>query len=155
MHPTHEQVSAPADTTTPGTGDTSATPARVLRDAASYLSRHGWVQGSYYDQTATVFTPAACLVGAIGMVCYGGPVDAPALHHDAPGWSDFDSAVSYLDEELTDEYGMDVYTWNDTPGRNAADVIATLYEMADLCGIETSIRAVYTGGSTEPFGGAR
>ncbi len=58
----------------------AVTPAATLRATALYLDRHGWCQGSYYDATAVCFTPAACLVGAIGMVCYGGPVDAPALN---------------------------------------------------------------------------
>ncbi|WP_449369304.1 DUF6197 family protein, partial [Actinoplanes awajinensis] len=68
-------------------GDESAdTHSTVLRSAALYLERHGWIQGSYYDATSGVFTPPACTVGAIGMVCYGGPVDAPAQMFDDPHW---------------------------------------------------------------------
>ena len=43
-------------TQTPVT-DATVTPARTLRAAARYLTRHGWIQGNYYDQAATVFTP--------------------------------------------------------------------------------------------------
>jgi len=121
MNPTHN----PAETV-------SATPARTLRDAASYLARHGWIQGCYYDQTATAFTPAACLVAAIGMVCYGGPVDAPALNYDDPGWGDFEDAVCWLDGFLLSTYGVDVYEFNDAKGRTAAEVIAALHAAAGL-----------------------
>src|SRR5256885_13019108 len=92
-------------TTTLPTTSTSTAPmtvvSRTLRDAGSYLTRHGWVQGSYYDQTAQGFTPAACLVGAIGSVCYGGPVDAPAQHFHAPGFAEFEAAVAFLDRYLS------------------------------------------------------
>lgn len=117
-------------TDTPVTAQT-VTPARTLRAAAQYLVRHGWIQGCYYDPAATVFTPAACLVGAIAMVCYGGPVEAPAQHFDTPEWADFDAAVSVLDQYLVEVHGMDVYSFNDAPGRCATDVRAYLYFAAD------------------------
>ncbi|WP_446213995.1 DUF6197 family protein [Micromonospora sp. IBSANI012] len=109
------------------------TPARTLRDAALYLSRYGWIQGAYYDQAATCFTPAACTVGAIGMVCYGGPVDAPAQMFDAPEFVDFEAAVTLLDTYLREIYPCDmgVYSFNDTPGRTRDEVIAALNAAAD------------------------
>jgi hypothetical protein len=74
-------------------------------------------------------------VGAIGMVCYGAQVDAPAQHFEDPGWSDFEAAVAYLDryldQHLADPDGTDVYSFNDTPGRTADQVTATLREAAD------------------------
>ncbi|MFC8618830.1 hypothetical protein ACFT9M_20790 [Micromonospora purpureochromogenes] len=122
MHATQNQVT-----------EQVTTPARTLRDAALYLSRHGWTQGAYYDQTATCFTPAACTVGAIGMVCYGGPVDAPAQMFDAPEFADFEAALTYLDRYLCEvnPYDTDTYSFNDTPGRTRAQVIATLNAAAD------------------------
>jgi hypothetical protein len=108
----------------------ATTPARVLREAAVYLTRRGWVQGCYYDQTATVFDPAACTVGAIGMVCYGGPVDAPALNHTDPGFAAFEAAVAYLDGWLIEHYGQDVYSFNDTPGRAVCDVVVSMRSAA-------------------------
>ena len=115
------------------------TPVRVLRDAAAYLDRHGWIQGGYYDQTATVYTPAACLVGALAMVCYGGPVEAPAQHFDDPGWDTFEATVTYLDLYLYTRYGhvpstsipMNVYDFNDAPGRIGEHVVQVLREAAD------------------------
>jgi hypothetical protein len=107
------------------------TPATTLRAAALYLDRHGWIQGSYYDPAATVFTPAACTVGAIGMVCYGGPVDAPAQHFDDPGWDDFETAVAYVDRYLIVEHDLDVYSFNDAKGRTADQVRAVLRAAAD------------------------
>jgi hypothetical protein len=107
------------------------TPARVLRNAALYLERHGWIQGAYYDGTSGVFTPAACLVGAIGMVCYGGPVDAPAQHFDDPGFLDFEEAVLHLDRYLLVEDGSESYEFNDAKGRRVADVTYVLRQAAD------------------------
>jgi hypothetical protein len=126
MHPTHLLPTNGAELTP----DTT-TPALTLRAAALYLDRHGWCQGSYYEQTATVFTPAACTVGAIGMACYGGPVDAPALNFDDPGWADFDKAVAYLDLYLLHRHDSDVYSFNDTKGRTAEQVTAALRSAAD------------------------
>ncbi|GEM_PF-1606813 len=130
MQPTHTQVAEPA--TDPVTAQT-VTPARALRAAALHLTRHGWVQGSYYDQTAAVFTPAACVVGAIGMVCYGGPVEAPAQHFDQPGWAEFEAAVTHLDRFVSAWHGADsAYGFNDEPGRNAQEVLDVLAEAADV-----------------------
>jgi hypothetical protein len=104
--------------------------ARIQRDAARYLDRHGWIQGAYYDTTAGAFTPAACLVGAIGMVCYGGPVDAPALNFDDPGFPDFEQALAHLDRYLLDEEDCVAYDFNDARGRTKDQVIEALYNAA-------------------------
>jgi hypothetical protein len=125
-HPTLEPVTG------------TVTPARTLRDAAQYLARYGWMQGGYYDATATVFTPAACLVGAIGMVCYGGPVDAPAQAFDDPGFGWFEAANTFIDAYLAEvhdagpgERYTDAYAFNDAHGRTAEEVIATLRAAAN------------------------
>jgi hypothetical protein len=102
------------------------TVARVLRSAALYLERHGWIQGGYYDATARTFTPAACMVGAVGMVCYGGPVDAPAQHFDDPGFLDFEEALLHLDRYLLVEDGSESYEFNDAKGRRVEDVTRVL-----------------------------
>ena len=108
------------------------TPARTLRATAVYLARHGWVQGCLYDPSATVFTPAACLVGALGMACYGGPVDAPTLNFDDPGWPEFHEALTYLEDYLsTRRYGRDAYLFNDAKGRALAQVLGLLHEAAE------------------------
>ena len=65
------------------------------------------------------------------MVCYGGPVDAPALNFDDPGWPDFETAYEYLDRYLLDRYEQVSYEFNDTRGRTEADVILVLSEAAD------------------------
>ncbi|AXO37774.1 hypothetical protein [Micromonospora sp. B006] len=115
------------------------TPARTLRDAALYLSRHGWTQGAYYDATSGSFTPPACLVGAVGMVCYGGPVDAPAQMFDAPEFADFNAALTYLDWYLALRFAdsqyyerLDTaYDFNDAKGQTADAVIAVLNAAAN------------------------
>jgi hypothetical protein len=123
MQPTHTPI-AP-------TSATSTIPA-TLRDAASYLRRHGWIQGAYYDCDVAP-TPAACTVGAIAMVCYGSPVQAPALMFEHPGFAQFDAAVSYLDGTLRDECDQEsVYTWNDDRARTVGDILHMLSEVAEL-----------------------
>ncbi|GID91679.1 hypothetical protein ACFQFC_01365 [Amorphoplanes digitatis] len=111
-------------------GEAPGTVARVLRSAAQYLERHGWIQGAYYDATSGSFTPPACLVGAIGMVCYGGPVDAPAQHFDDPGFLDFEEAVLHLDRYLLAEDGSESYEFNDARGRRVEDVCRVLRDAA-------------------------
>jgi hypothetical protein len=106
--------------------------ATTLRQTARYLSRYGWIQGCYYDQTAMVFTPAACMVGALGMVCYGGPCDAPAQMFDAPGFAEFEQALAYLDDFLAVGYGLNSFQFNDTKGRTEPQVIAELCRAAQL-----------------------
>jgi hypothetical protein len=106
------------------------TTGRVLRSAATYLERHGWIQGAYYDATTGSFTPPACMVGAIGMVCYGGPVDAPAQHFDDPGFLDFEAAVLHLDRYLLAEDSSESYEFNDAKGRRVEDVTHVLRDAA-------------------------
>src|SRR5262249_16030742 len=112
MHPTQDRAGRPADLAG-ADGRGVVTPAATLRAAARALGRHGWGRGAYYDMTYAVFTPAACLVGAIGMVCYGGPVDAPAHNFDDPGFGDFGDAVAYLDRHLWEADEVNAYSFND------------------------------------------
>jgi hypothetical protein len=116
------------DEAIPGEAPGAAAP--VLRNAALYLERHGWITGAYYDSTSQSFTPAACMVGAIGMVCYGGPVDAPAQHFDDPGFLDFEEAVLHLDRYLLAEDGSESYEFNDARGRRVEDVCRVLRDAA-------------------------
>jgi hypothetical protein len=115
---------------TVGQSEAPGTAGPVLRNAALYLERHGWIQGAYYDQTATCFTPAACMVGAIGMVCYGGPVEAPAQMFDDPGYLDFEEAVLHLDRYLMVEDGSESYEFNDVRGRTVDDITYVLRRAA-------------------------
>lgn len=131
MHPTQLRVTDPTDPATASPVTPTVTPAGTLRSASLYLARYGWVRGAYYDGTATVFTPPACMVGAIGMVCYGGPVDAPALNFDDPGFADFDEALDWLDAYLSEQFGLIAYEFNDARGTCRADVVFVLDEAAD------------------------
>jgi hypothetical protein len=72
------------------------------------------------------------MVGGIGMVCYGGPVEAPAQMFDAPGFAEFEAAITWLDVFLFTRYGFEsAYEFNDAKGRTATDVIRVLGEAAD------------------------
>jgi hypothetical protein len=141
-----------AHTEPASTGEAPGTAAQVLRSAALYLERHGWIQGAYYEQTATCFTPAACLVGAIGMVCYGGPVDAPAQHFDDPGFDDFEEAVTHLDLYLLAEDGSESYEFNDARGRTADDVITLLRKAAATPAdeVKDTLRAIHLDQEHQP-----
>jgi hypothetical protein len=103
----------------------------TLHNAATYLATHGWIQGAYYAYGGAGTCPSACTVGAIGMVCYGSPVATPAQMFDHPGFDEFETAVSFLDALLTDEYGQDVYSWNDDRARTQDDVLHVLAEVVD------------------------
>jgi hypothetical protein len=139
-------------TTTTGTPDDEpadvnnapGTAGQVLRDAALYVERYGWIQGAYYDATSQVFTPAACMVGAIAMVCYGGPVDAPAQHFDDPGYLDFEEAVLHLDRYLLVEDSSESYEFNDARGRTVEHVVYVLRQAASTPAHELidAIRAI-------------
>ncbi|MEU7875150.1 hypothetical protein [Dactylosporangium sp. NPDC049140] len=111
-------------------GNAAAEVRQTLRDTRLYLERHGWNQGEYYDATSGRFTPPACLVGAVGIVCYGGPVDAPAQMFDDPGFGSFEQAVGFLDLYLSHRFGLNVYDYNDAKGRIFAEVSAMLEQAA-------------------------
>lgn len=117
----------PVDLVTETSDETTA---RVLRDAATYLELHGWIQSAYYDAGSGSFSPPACMVGAIGVVCYGGPVDAPAQQFDDPGFLDFEAAVLHLDRYLLAEDGSESYEFNDAKGRRLEDVTHVLRDAA-------------------------
>lgn len=114
----------------PDPGEAPGTAAVVLRSAALYLERYGWIQGAYYDSTPGRFTPPACMVGAIGMACYGGPVEAPAQHFDDPGFLDFEEAVLHLDRYLMVEDSSESYEFNDVRGRTVDQVTEVLRNAA-------------------------
>ena len=127
-----------------GATEAPGTAGAVLKSAATYLERHGWIQGAYYDATAVIFTPAADMVGAIAMACYGGPVEAPAQHFTDPGFLDFEEAVLHLDRYLLVYDGSVSYEFNDAKGRQFTDVLRVLRQAADTPVFELldAIRAI-------------
>ncbi len=70
------------------------------------------------------------MVGAIAMVCYGGPVEAPAQHFDDPGYLDFEEAVLHLDRWLLVQDGCEAYEFNDAKGRRFEDITYALRQAA-------------------------
>jgi hypothetical protein len=133
MHPTHHPPIHRTD---------ASAPALILRDAAWYLTRHGWTQGLMYTDPARP-TPAACAVGAIKMAVCGDPLaDLTGDHAD-----DYEAALEafagHLDRvfyvwgvtDLGDPAApADVIAdWNDHRDRTADQVIAALRAAADAC----------------------
>src|SRR5262245_10189362 len=131
MEPTHNPAPE-AGTLSCTTATVEPSVGRTLREVARYLSEHGWVQGAYYDATGGSFSPPCCLVGALGMVCYGGPVDAPAQNFDDPGFARFEATLTYLDGVLSDRFGQISYEFNDTRGRTFPAVVYAVLLAADL-----------------------
>jgi hypothetical protein len=153
-------VRTTSDTATPTAASPLITPAVTLRAAATYIVRYGWCQGGYYEQTGRGILPAACIVAAIGMVCYGYQVDAPAMNFEDPGWGDFEAAVAWLDRYLAARYGLDdnglpveAYSFNDARGRLVQEVIATLREAAHQWDTEHAPRTEPAEGPTQPVDG--
>src|SRR5215472_4086506 len=127
MQPTQNRI-----TCGPAQPVDAETVAFTLRDAAKYLRLYGWIQGAYFDTDTDPFKPPACTVGAIAMVCYGHPYEAPAQRFGQHGHNEFEATVSYLDQILKDTYGQDdVYTWNDDRARTVGEVIRVLHQVAD------------------------
>jgi hypothetical protein len=123
----------PTDSQATATGDhDDERVAETLRAAAQYLAEHGWIQGSYYDPAAEVFTPAACLVGAIAIVCYGGPNETPAEHLDTPEGRLFEATLKYLDAYLLALHGVVAYEFSDEKGRTVDHVLMVLDDAADI-----------------------
>ncbi|GIJ52468.1 hypothetical protein Val02_93540 [Virgisporangium aliadipatigenens] len=126
----------------PGDSDSEVgfSPANTLRDMVLYTDRYGWVQGDYYDRTAVVLFPPACIVAGLGMVCYGERVDAPALHFEHPGFGEFEAAMAWLERYLVDRFPdgddngnpMTAYGFNDARGRTYEEVRAVVLAAADL-----------------------
>ncbi|GIJ52475.1 hypothetical protein Val02_93610 [Virgisporangium aliadipatigenens] len=116
------------------------TPANTLRDMVLYTDRYGWNQGDYYDRTAAVLFPPACIVAGLGMVCYGERFDAPALQFEHPGFGEFEAAMAWLERYLVDRFPdgddngnpMTAYGFNDARGRTYDQVRAVVLAAADL-----------------------
>jgi hypothetical protein len=140
MHRTQNPTASAADT-----DDRSVvTPATILRGAALYLTRHGWIQNDYYADITQPF-PAACVTGAIAMAAYGRTTPYPS-HTNAPGVRDYRRAVDvltdYLDCEAHGPYDPDSdivlpFSWNDATDRTAEQVISTLHAAAEQYDRET------------------
>jgi hypothetical protein len=137
MHPTHQQ---------PEPAQVDTTPARVLRDAATYLDRHGWTQGNFYKFFAHDPMPAACAVGAIRMAVYGKPVtgidfigepDARTLCVRAEATLADHLGIDTTDTDLRDLDTTDgIVRWNDHTNRTRFDITDALRAAAEACDAE-------------------
>jgi hypothetical protein len=119
--------------TTPASVDFS--PADVLRAAALYIERHGWLQGAFYPVHHRTAFPPACVAGAVRIAACGRLIRF---------WDDltFEETLivrradkvlaGHLDGADLDADALTVVsTWNDEDWRTATDVIRGLRGAAD------------------------
>lgn len=102
---------------------TPTTVPEVLDAAASYIEEHGWNQGSYRNDEGGV-----CAEGAIRLVC-GASLDGLAQRS-----GDIQltlAATGALESEIDPDGEIMLPSWNDIPGRTAAEVVAKLRATAE------------------------
>ena len=124
----------------PDTADPALTPADLLRGAALYLWRHGWLQGDFFDLLDDQPFPRACTLGAINICAHGRPI----LGSDDTAEDDLTDAairaMRVLAAHLDPDYGqpdnptsaIDIVSgWNDDDCRTLPDVVDALRDAAD------------------------
>jgi hypothetical protein len=133
MKATHHPLIPDVDTT-------GMTPAELLRGAALYLTRHGWLQGDFFDLLDQAAFPPACAMGAINICAHGRPIlgsddGADDAHTDAAI-----TAMRVLAASLDVDYAsgdtsvsaIDIVSgWNDDHSRTLDEVITALTDAAD------------------------
>jgi hypothetical protein len=137
MHPTQKPAVDPTDVI-------DWSPADLLRAAAVYLQRYGWIRCDYFAPARVPF-PAACATGAIRAAATG----IPAMDQYATlvGGCDPSTRRSIYAAvwALADHLGLDtepdiladdVADWNDDKARTADQVITALLTAADAYDIE-------------------
>jgi hypothetical protein len=135
--------------------DQDITPADLLRGAARYLSRYGWLQGDFFDLVDEANFPPACSLGAINIAAHGRPILSSDNTADDELTDNAIRAMRALAAYLSPEYAntvevfaymagaIDIVSgWNDEDGRTLAEVIETLTDAADDWD-----RAHHTGGA--------
>jgi hypothetical protein len=117
-------------------------PSALLRGAALYLDRHGWIKGDFFDLLTDANFPPACSLGAINICAHGNPTLSASSDADDVLSDHAIRAMRVLAAYLDDGYHLDgglngpsaidvVSGWNDEPGRTLAEVIETLNDAAD------------------------
>jgi hypothetical protein len=145
MHPTQKPVVDPTDVV-------DWSPADLLRAAALYLQRHGWIQGNFFDPAEAELFPSACAAGAIWAAATGLPRMGQNATIDSGCDASTRRSIYAALWALADRLGLDtetevlvddIATWNDDDPRTVEQVITSLRNAA----------ADYDGASTT--GGAR
>jgi hypothetical protein len=138
MHPTQNPAADPTDLV-------DWSPAELLRAAALYLQRYGWIQRNYFDPVDADPFPSACATGAIRAAATGTPrmdrwatIDGDC---DASTRRTIYGATWALADHLgidtdTDLLVDDIATWNDQDSRTREQVINALRAAADAYDID-------------------
>jgi hypothetical protein len=115
-------------------------PARVLRVAAAYLDRNGWIQRDMFADDP-VPEPAACAMGAITYAVTGRLINVFNRYSVASlrEYDVVDATAFALADDLCRsgripfvvDPVMEVECWNDAPGRTEVDVYQAMLWAAD------------------------
>ena len=123
--------------------DQDVTPADLLRGAARYLSRYGWLQGDFFNLLTKANFPPTCSLGAINIAAHGRPILGSDDTADDQLTDNAIRAMRVLAAHLYPEYGnvdeptfkvsaIDIVSgWNDAEDRTLAEVIETLTDAAN------------------------
>jgi hypothetical protein len=127
-------------------------PSALLRGAALYLNKYGWIKGDFFDLLTEQTFPPACALGAINICAHGRPiVNSDDLADDGLTDAAISAArafAAYLDSDyaagVKDTSAIDIVSaYNDHKDTILAEVVDFLHQAANDW--ET----------THPTGGAR
>lgn len=132
------------------------TPAALLRAAATYLCRYGWIKHDFFDLHSRELFPAACALGAINACAHGRPILTCTVVEDGLDLDETSELAitamrvfaAYLDSDYADgrkdTSAIDIVSgYNDHNLTTVDEVVAFLNEAAD------------DWDKTHPVGGAR
>ena len=123
--------------------DTTLTPAVLLRGAADYLTRNGWIQGDFFDLVTEANYPPACSMGAINFCAHGRAILGSDDTAEDPKTDAAIQAMrvfaAHLNIDYTDPESVAFKTsavdligdWNDDKGRTLAEVVEALHDAAN------------------------
>ncbi len=107
-------------------------PADVMRGAAAYLRRNGWIRADLYLGSGSA--PKACMDGAIMLTCYGSREAWESKQHElfGPVVDAYFAARAELKEYLaTFMGGQTIWYYNNVAWRTADEVVQVLDAAAD------------------------
>ena len=142
-------------THTPPTTDhqPGMSPAELLRGAALYLWRHGWMRGDFFDLLDDQPFPRACALGAINICAHGRPI----LGSDDTAEDALTDAAIRAMRVLAGYLDPD-YDTGDSLHASAIDIVAAYNDQEHMTAeeiVDTLRKAAHEWDRTHPAGSAR